>query len=252
MALQTLAPISSDHGFETEIPNEIVTKNLFVVVAVHAPVSEVSHLNDFTVDILSANHDLVSGQPSNTIDAQVNAVGATHELKTFMPVLTTGGGIHDYTEWVSYSGQDYLKCRHIWGTLTGTYTSPVFDIGGAEAANRHLIYGIGEDPGEIDIAIIGTGTTWADKIPDPATWASVNAASQSWSEIFNLPGAPSVSMRLYYGAADPPTSYIDYMEILSAIIPAGNQYFQLRITITDPSEQVYAYVEAYTIKFCTY
>ena len=251
MALQTLAPIPGNHALAADIPSVVRIKTVLAQLSAVGLEAEISHLNDYTVDVLSTNHNLILEQPQNVIDAQVNAGGCVHELKSFMPVLTTGGGKHDYTEWITYSGQDYLKCRHVWENLTGTYTSPVFNIAG-ESANRHLVYVVGEDPGETDIVIVGEGTTWADKIPTPATWASVNVETQSWSEIFNLPGAPSVSMRLYYGAADPPTSYVDYMEILSAIIPAGNQYFQLRITITDPSEQVYAYVEAVTIKFCTY
>jgi hypothetical protein len=59
-------------------------------------------------------------------------------------------------------------------------------------------------------------------------------------------------MRLYYGASDPPTSYVDRLEILSAIIPATNRYFKVRITIIDPNPNVWGYVEAFTIKWATY
>jgi hypothetical protein len=160
--------------------------------------------------------------------------------------------MHDNTEHIVYSGQDYLRCRHLFGNLTGTYTSPTFDIGDTYDNDRHLIYIIGEDPTETDIVIVGEGTTWDDKFPVPTKWSDGNIDTKTWSEIFGLPGAPSVRMRLYYGASDPPTSYVDRMEILSAIIPLGYRYYRVRITITDPNINVYAYVEAYTIKFCIY
>ena len=108
----------------------------------------------------------------------------------------------------------------------------------------------------IDIAITGTGTTWGDKFPTPTTWAQGDVTILNWAQIFELNDAPSVSMRLYYDTTTPPTTYVDRMEILSAIIPGSgstkNRYFRIRITITDPSINVYAYVEAFDLKFCTY
>lgn len=250
MAEQTLSVPTIYHGLTVANPTNSILAQLGSINPVHALNSGISHLNDFTITILDSNLNLISEVVSNTFSGYVSA-GSSHELRSAGPVLSTGGGTHDNTEWMSYSGQDYLKCRHLYGNLTGTYTSPIFDIG-AESSNRHLIYIIGEDTGETDIVIVGEGTTWDDKMPSPTTWNGVNISTDSWSEIFDLPGAPSVKMRLYYGSSSPPTNYVDRMEILSAIIPASNQYFQVRIQITDPSEQVFAYVEAYTLKFTTY
>jgi hypothetical protein len=189
--------------------------------------------------------------------AETLTVSNTYHLwRVFYPELSTGGGIHDNTQHISYSGQDYLRCRHLHGNLTGVYTSPIFDIGAVEGANRHLVYIVGQDDAEADIVITGTGTTWGDKFPTPTTWLDGGATTLNWSQLFNLSGAPSVSMRLYYGTTSPPTSYIDRMEILSAIIPGSgsevNRYFQVRITITDPNTNVYAYVECFDLKLATY
>jgi hypothetical protein len=196
------------------------------------------------------------GRPDIGFKDKLEVNDPYHTFRTSYPVITSGGGTHNNTEHILYSGQDYLKCRHLAGNLTGVYTSPVFDIGAAEGQNRHLIYLTGQDPAEPDILIVGEGTTWVDKFPTPTTWIGGEATTKSWGEIFDLDAAPSVSIRMYYGTTSPPTSYVDRMEILSAIIPgsvsAVNRYFQIRITITDPNENVFAYIEAFDLKFCTY
>ena len=179
---------------------------------------------------------------------------AFHGIGTDFPELSEGG-THDNTEHIVYSGQDYLRCKHAGGNLTGVYTSEVFDIGAVEGANRHLVYVVGEDDAEVDIAIVGAGTTWGDKFPAPTTWTEGGALTLSWAQIFSLDKAPRVSMRLYYGSTSPPTSYIDKMEILSGIISVPGdpiRYFRVRITIVDPNINVYAYVEAFDLKFATY
>ena len=197
-----------------------------------------------------------AGRPFNDSKERLTVQDAYYAYRTSYPAITSGGGNHNNTEHVLYSGQDYLRCRHLAGNLTGVYTSPVFDIGAAEGQNRHLIYLIGQDSAEPDILITGEGTTWADKFPTPTTWNGGDATTKSWAEIFNLDASPSVSIRMYYGATNPPTNYVDRMEILSAIIPGSagtvNRYFRIRITITDPNENVFAYVEAFDLKFCTY
>jgi len=66
------------------------------------------------------------------------------------------GGAYDNTEHVTYSGDDYLKCSHNGGVLTGTYTSPIFDL---LASSRYLVYI------DTEFVITGEGTTWDDVIP---------------------------------------------------------------------------------------
>ena len=123
--------------------------------------------------------------------------------------------------------------------LVGTYTSPIYDRG---SSARYLIYLLA------DIVVTGTGTTWDDVIPSPDKWSDINIDTRPWVEIFELAAGPSVSIKLKYGETSPPTSEVEKLEILSAIVTG--RYFQVEITITDPSEAVNALVEHFTLKFC--
>jgi hypothetical protein len=81
------------------------------------------------------------------------------------------------------------------------------------------------------------------------TWDDIGISSTSWGDIFDVSAAPQVSIRLYYGDSSPPTSYVDNMEILSTIVKA--RYYRVRISITDPTSEIYAYIMHYILEFCT-
>jgi hypothetical protein len=98
-----------------------------------------------------------------------------------------------------------------------------------------------------EIVVTGAGTAWDDVIPDPNDWDSINIDTRTWTEIFTLAAGPSVSMKLLYGDASPPTNEIERMEILSTIVTG--QYFQIEITITDPSLEVNALVEEFDLYY---
>lgn len=164
--------------------------------------------------------------------------------------IPTSGGLHDNTEHTTYDSTDYLKCSHNGDVLTGNYTSEVFDIGAVEAANKHLIYIVPTDSSKDFIVVTGEGLTWADKFS--TTWGAAQAADKTWEQILNLTAASRIGIRLYYDTSTPPTNYIDKFEILSAIIPATNRYFRVKITITDPNADVNGLVQGFTLKFCTY
>jgi len=148
-------------------------------------------------------------------------------------------GTHDNTEQIDYGGNYYLKCSHTGGVLTGTYTSGIFDRG---SSGRFLLYVLAS------VVVTGGGTTWNDIAPSPMTWASLDV-SRTWSDICSLISAPQVKMRVLYGTSSPPTNIVYQMEILTAIVTG--RYFQVEIEITDPSSDVMAYVENFTLKFCT-
>ena len=150
-----------------------------------------------------------------------------------------GVGTHDNTEHTTYDSDDYLKCSHTAGVLVGTYTSPIYDRG---ASARYMVYVLAS------IVVTGAGTTWGDIIPSPDTWPNIGITTRTWAEIFSLAAGPSVTMKLKYGETSPPTNEVEKMEILSAIVTG--RYFQLEITITDPSDAVNALVENFTMKFC--
>ncbi|MEW6670235.1 MAG: phage tail protein [Thermodesulfobacteriota bacterium] len=150
-----------------------------------------------------------------------------------------GVGTHDNTEHTVYNLEDYLKCSHTGGVLSGTYLSPVYDRG---AVARYMIYVLTE------IVVTGAGTTWGDVIPDPNIWDSIGISLKNWAEIFSLAAGPKVKIKLRYGETSPPTSVVERMEILSAIVTG--RYFQVEIIIIDPSAAVNALVKAFSLKFC--
>jgi len=81
------------------------------------------------------------------------------------------------------------------------------------------------------------------------TWSNIGIASNSWGDIFDVSAAPQIGIRLYYGETSPPTSYVDKMEILSTIVKA--RYYRVRISITDPTNEIYAYLKNFILEFCT-
>jgi hypothetical protein len=150
-------------------------------------------------------------------------------------------GTFDNTEQTTYDGESYLKCSHGGSpvSLTGTYTSEIYDLG---SSGRYLVYLLA------DIAVTGTGTTWGDQVPSPTTWEDVNADTRTWSEIFELPEGPQVKMKLKYGDTTPPSNEVEKLEVLSAIVTA--RYYQFEIEIIDPSPEINALVQNYTAKWC--
>lgn len=140
-------------------------------------------------------------------------------------------------EQYTYSGDSYIRCRHDGGVLTGTFTTEIYDIG---ASDRYLVYVL------CDVVVIGGGTTWDDLAPPPTTWDQMG--NLSWDAIFSLDAGPKVEISMLYGDTSPPTNRVEKLEILSAIVTG--RYFQVEITITDPTPEVHAMVEEFTLKFC--
>lgn len=194
----------------------------------------------FWANTLSNNGKYGASPQSASVDLQDPPDGWTVQSTQTSDYST---GTHDNTEQTTYNSKYYLKCSHGSAGLSGTYKSSIFDLG---ASSRYLCYVLA------DIVVTGTGTTWEDVIPDNSLvstlWSDIDIANRTWAEIFALVAGPQVRMRLYYGNSSPPTSYVDRMEILSAIVTG--RYFQVQIEITDPSPDIYALVEHFTLKLC--
>lgn len=150
-----------------------------------------------------------------------------------------GVGTHDNTEHTTYTSEDYLKCSHTADVLDGTYESPIYDLG---ASDRYMVYLLAQ------IVVTGTGTTWDAQVPDPTTWEDVGADTKTWLQIFEPSAAPAVRIKLKYGDTTPPANEVGMMEILSAIVTG--QYFQIIIDIEDPTLEINALIENFTLKFC--
>jgi len=148
-------------------------------------------------------------------------------------------GTFDNTEQTTYNSEYYLKCSHSGGSLSGSYTSPVYDLG---SSDRYMVYVLA------DIVVTGSGTAWEDNLTAGESWSSQMTPGTSWSDNFELETGPQVKIKLKYGDTNPPTNEVEKMEILSAIVTG--RYFQIEIEITDPTGEMYALVEHYTLKFC--
>jgi hypothetical protein len=122
--------------------------------------------------------------------------------------------------------------------LEGTFLTDVYDL---SINARRMAYAVA------DIVVSGSGSTWDSKVPTPITWDQIGADTKTWNEIFELTEGPTMNMKLKYGASNPPTSEVEKLEILGAIITG--RYFQLEVNIIDPSAEVYALLEKVQLKF---
>jgi len=149
-------------------------------------------------------------------------------------------GSHDNTEQYSYLSNDFLKCSHTGGALTGTWVSPIYDRGSIARVLAYIL---------ADITIIGEGTTWDDIAPSPTTWTELLASGSRWMDIITIPNGPTVRMKLRYGDTSILGGEVGQMEIQTALV--SGRYFQVEIEITDPSPEVNALVAVNTLKLCT-
>ena len=153
------------------------------------------------------------------------------------------GGTFINTERVWYNSEWFLKCSHTGGVLFGEYWSPIYDLG-LISAETFLAYI------EADIVVTGAGTQWQDVLYSGATkliWSEVKVDELRWYELFALPAAPKVKMKLIWGVSPTAMDYeAERMEILTTILTA--KYVQIYISIEDPASSVSALVENYDIK----
>ncbi len=189
----------------------------------------------FSLDTRGSN-DLY-GETPVTASANIDYPTGFSSYDVFNGTYTVGSGTHDGTEEISageYAG--YLTTQS--GTVSGTFTSNTIDIG---VLDTYYIWW------SADIVTLGAGTTWDDQFPAPNLW-SQGGVNQQWYKIFELDEAPSLNVRLGYkatGGAD--WQYISHAELIAGVIYA--RYFNVEITINDPSEVVYAVIEPYALNF---
>ena len=182
--------------------------------------------NDYTIDY-----------PNGTIT--VKSTGSMSTSTSYYIDYTYTTGTYDNTEYFDYSSDDYLKCSHTGGVYTGTWTSQTYDLG---SSDTYLVYLLA------DTLVIGDGTDWDDQFPSPTTWDAGDVANRSWTDIFELATASKIEITLKYGDSTSLSSSVSKLEILSAIVTG--RYFQIVITITDPSSEINGIIENYSLKFC--
>lgn len=148
-------------------------------------------------------------------------------------------GTRNNTEVVTYGGEPYLKCSHTGGVLSGTYLTPIIDVG---VSNGYLFYILA------DIVVTGQGTDWNSIAPSPITWTQLGLDNK-WSDLIELTTGPSVKMKVSYGETTSLGNVAERQEVLAAF--ATGRYFQIEIIITDPIPEVEVLVENLTLKWCT-
>jgi len=189
----------------------------------------------------------------NTTVKGVTAVGSAdtfsiNDTSGYISPETSGGAcgwetdVKDNVEKITYDSEAYLKCSHTAGVLTGSFISPSYDTG--VAAQEYYVYL------DASIVVVGEGDGWDDVLPSETTWNDINITSRNWNEIVDVEEAPKVNITILYREFTTDSwSELKNAEILSGIITG--RYFKVKIEIEDPSTEIHAYVENYSLKLHT-
>lgn len=149
-----------------------------------------------------------------------------------------GIGTHDNTEYVFYAGNDHLKCSHTAGELTGTWTSPEYDLG-AEKTVRVW--------GDFITTFVSSTVTWNGIFPGATKWEDKTDANTKWYELTSPDVAAILSAKIKWGTVSGVYPYeADFFEILAPEFTA--RYLQVEITITDPQDDANLYVKELNCK----
>jgi len=138
-----------------------------------------------------------------------------------------GIGVHDNTEYSTYNSTDALICSHTTGDLSGTWTSPIYDLSNSTA---YLIYG--------DFRTIFTSTdktfTSIFKYANDWNFGQILTDKPTFGDLWNTLGAGQLDSTILWGeTSDGLSQSAAYFDI-SAIEITG-RYVQVEVTITDPS-----------------
>ncbi|RLB84766.1 MAG: hypothetical protein DRH26_18910 [Deltaproteobacteria bacterium] len=142
-----------------------------------------------------------------------------------------GVGTHDNTEHVTYDSSDALKCSHTSDVLTGTYTTPTYDLNAIEDVRIW---------GDFRMYFSSSATTWNGVAPSGTTWDDLGAAL-SWMEIFDPEAAGKIQATLKFSEDNSNWTDVDFFEVLCAEVTA--RYIKLEITITDPTLDANLYLK---------
>lgn len=141
-----------------------------------------------------------------------------------------GIGTHNNTEPVTGG---FLRCAHIDGALTGTWLSPIYDMGTIKKVGCWGNF-------QISVTSSGEGDTWDVLFPGSAAWSSRITAATMWRELFAARdvSAGNVKARIFWGnSTGDMTAFADGFEIQSPEFTA--RYVRVLITITDPDILIY-------------
>lgn len=135
-----------------------------------------------------------------------------------------GIGTHSNTEHATYEASDALKCSHTADVLTGTWTSPEYDLG---SVKKVRIWG------DFITAQEASSGTWAAIFPGTTTWGDKTDESTRWYELLQPEYAGIISAKLKWGNTSGGLSESsEKLELLG--IEIEGRYVQVEITLTDP------------------
>lgn len=148
-----------------------------------------------------------------------------------------GIGTHDNTEHHVYDLIDCLRCAHSGGSLTGTWTSPVYDLGSIQTVRIWGDFVTGIDSEELTWGgVFQPGETWGDRI-DPG---------ERWYQVWTPSVTGGLAATLKYGETTALDREITGFELAAPEI--SGRYVQVVIQITDPNVATHLYVEELTMK----
>lgn len=126
-----------------------------------------------------------------------------------------------------------LKCSHTSGVLTGTWTSPTYDLTSIKDVRLW---------GDFRTTFSSAGTTWGGVVPSPDTWADIDVTTKSWKEIFGTDdNAGQIQAVLKYKELSGDAwSEIEFFQILCAEVSA--RYIAVEVTIVDPLDTTNLYL----------
>jgi hypothetical protein len=147
-------------------------------------------------------------------------------------------GTHSNTEHATYNSQDALRCSHTGGVLTGTWTSPEYDMGSIKTVRVW---------GDFLTVFVASNQTWGGILPGGTTWADIGISTKRWYEIFAATIAGQLRAKLKWGdSSGSLTNEASFFELLAPEITG--RYVQVEITLTDPTPDSVLYLYKLNMK----
>lgn len=163
---------------------------------------------------------------ANAVSVQVTVFGpASYDIKDSWSWDYDGIGTHDNTAHDTVGGVDCLKCSHTGGVLTGTWTSPLYDMGSIQTVRIW---------GDFLVETVAGAQDWATVFEASDTWGDKVTSTTRWYQAWAPEVVGGVKAKLIYGTTSPPTNEITGFELSAPEIEA--RYVQVEITIIDPND----------------
>jgi len=146
-------------------------------------------------------------------------------------------GTHDNTEHHVYNEVDCLRCAHSGGVLTGTWKSPIYDLGSIQTVRIWGDFIQGIDSQDLMWGgVFQPGDTWGDRI----------APGQRWYQVWTPGEVGMIKATLLYDDFTPPEKEITGFEIGAPEI--SGRYVQVKVEIIDPNIATHSYLHELNMK----